>query len=108
MSEEMQWMRKIALGCMVVASVALFAACRVGVPHRADSLRGAVTVSASQGVLVLPLRVGSPLPVYGNHVMCHLTGEHLEIGTVPGQAGLEIAEAFVIQLGALGAAVTRS
>lgn len=44
----------------------------------------------SDRVLVLPLRDGSCLPVYGNHVMCHLTGEHLDAGAVPAGTGAEL------------------
>lgn len=47
-------------------------------------------IGASDRTLVLPLRDGSCLPVYGNHVMCHLTGEHLDAGVVPKGTGAEL------------------
>ena len=56
-------------------------------------------------VVVLPLREGSPLPVYGNHVMCHLTGEHLAVGEVPEGTGEELGELLADRLDALGAEV---
>lgn len=61
-----------------------------------------VFITPSDQVLVLPLRDGSCLPVYGNHVMCHLTGEHLEAGDVPKGSGTEFAALLFAQLQALG------
>lgn len=58
-------------------------------------------VTRGERVVVLPFREGSPLPVYGNHVMCHLTGEHLDAGGVPKGAGEELGEILATQLAAL-------
>lgn len=61
-----------------------------GVPH-AGAQAGAL-VAPDDRLLVLPLREGSPLPIYENHVMCHLTGEHLDSGQAPEGSGVELSE----------------
>jgi hypothetical protein len=60
---------------------------------RADeSQAGEPLLAEGDRVLVLPLREGSCLPKYGDHVMCHITGEHLDAGEVPAGAGVELGE----------------
>ncbi len=61
-------------------------------------------LTGADRVLVLPLRDGSCLPRYGNHVMCHLTGEHLEAGDVPPGTGIELGRLLHGSLRELGAA----
>jgi hypothetical protein len=56
-------------------------------------------------VLVIPFRDGSCLPVAGNHVTCHLTGEDFEAGDVPKGTGAELAAILFQDLQTRGAPV---
>lgn len=86
-------MRQIAFALLVLSGVLALDGCSATQPStRAGSAgeTGSALVGRSQRVLVLPLRDGSCLPIYGNHVMCHVTGEHLDAGRVPEGAGANL------------------
>lgn len=84
-------MRRSTAGAIVLA--VLFAGCGsfASTPAAPHAIRKSL-VPSGERLLVVPLREGSPLPIYGNHVMCHLTGEHLDAGEVPEGAGAELSE----------------
>lgn len=84
----MNWVPHVFLGSVsVVITAMLLEACASRQPP-APRDTNSVVLRKSDVVLVLPFRDGSCLPVYGNHVMCHLTGEHLDAGDVPTGTGI--------------------
>lgn len=99
------WSRRLSPSMACVLALALLASCSSGLSLHSSaretehSRQGLVT--RGERVVVLPFREGSPLPPYGNHVMCHLTGEHLDAGDVPKGTGEELGEILAAQLTAL-------
>jgi hypothetical protein len=89
----------LAIGAALLASCARVQ--RAEQPGSLAALPGA-HIASGERMLVLPFRERSPLPIYGNHVMCHLTGEHLDAGEVPAGAGREVGLRLFERLEALG------
>jgi len=93
----------------IVLGMAVLAACSVRSTHSTEALATASArprfMAPTDRVLVIAFRDGSCLPVYGNHVMCHLTGEHFDAGDVPSGTGADLAAALVQDLQARDMAV---
>ncbi|MFQ5666191.1 MAG: hypothetical protein ACE5I7_07135 [Candidatus Binatia bacterium] len=94
----------LPLTCLVLAA-ALLVGCGVTTRKYVNPAAQGGLIAASDRVLVLPLRDGSCLPVYGNHVMCHLTGQHLDAGDVPKGTGAEFGATLFEDLRARGASL---
>ncbi len=88
-------------GSVLILAVTL-SACSATIPATTSPRTGPSLIGPEDKVLVLPLRDGSCLPVYGDHVKCHLTGEHLNAGVVPEGTGFDLAEILFEKLQALG------
>lgn len=99
----------VAAAVLLVLLLSVAGGCSAGGPRHAavpsSEQKTRAQTTSSDRILVLPLRDGSCLPVYGNHVMCHLTGEHLDAGEVPPGTGQRLAGLLFTHLERLKAPV---